>query len=397
MAVLMNTEELIIEGSQQKGIQEKAEFPITESDGLIEKYTDPASRDRFLKIVDLLVSTVCCVSGSGLNCSNWYPRKVMDDLEYDSRQHWSDRSSDLGYVPNLDWALATTAFVGNISAFKAILNNFNNSDKTLQLSPQYSYRNIHQPWVTYRHPTSGPTWVSALTVAIRKNNYELAVLLLETCDNLVNEYTLVPPHENALETACQQGSLQMVDLVLDPRWGLDYASWHAYYAVQNAARCSCLREGPTNCDERIAIIHTLLPLLSPERDCQKLKNEVLKQACKWGCMSLVRMLVEDLDAQPANFDGVALSAAAMHGHVEIMEYLLNRTTRHLSPFFPAYMIEFMETGADRDMMVYLEGTKSFILSYGALEPAKAQYLLIAAKKRNCPKVVDLLRRGGVSD
>ncbi|MBA7496214.1 hypothetical protein ES702_06813 [subsurface metagenome] len=397
VAVLMNTKEFVVEGDVEEANLKSVKYPITETDGLIEKYTDPASRSHFLKIVELLAATVCCVSGSGLSCSNWYPRRVIDDLEHDSRQFWKDRASDLFYVPNLDWAFAATAFVGNKQAFKAILSTFHTSDGNLHLSPQYAHRTaLPHPFLQiYRH--TEPMWVSALTVAIRKGDYELATLLLSNCPNLVNAYTLVPPHENALEIACQQGSMQMVDLILDPRWGLDYTSWHAYYAVQHAACCSCARNGTAACDERIAIIHTLLPLISSERDSRKLQNEVLRQACKWGCMTIVRTMVEELDAQPANFDGMALGCAAMQGHVEVMEYLLNHTAGHLSPLFPVYMVEFVEAGADRDMIAHLAERKSFILTYGALEPAKAQYLLTAAKAKNCPKVVELLRRGGVGD
>lgn len=395
MAVLMNIEELVIEDTFQKDFCGLVQL----KEGLFESYTDPESRKRFLKIAGLLVETALYVSGPELRYVAWHPEQCADGLPLAPEDDWSSPwTKDTFHGLNLDWALATAVMVNNKAALNAILKATRTFDGYVILSNAIDLSNfLTAADINWKYDDRGPAWANALAVAVRKGDYELATLLMDNCIYLVNAYTTVPPHESALEIACQQGSLQMVDMILDPCRGLDYTSWHAFYAVQMAARCSCTRDGLANCEERLFIICLLLDLQSPERDCQKLKNEVLRQACKWGCMTLVRALIEDMGAEPANMRDAALGCAATHGHVEVMEYLLNCDPKHLSLFFAVYSIEFNEAAADLGMMRYLEGSKASILADGPLEPVKAQYLLSAAKARACPKVVDLLTRGGVHD
>lgn len=396
IAVLMNVKEFQIENAGSNTFKDVVQY----SDGLYKSYTDPDSRKRFLQIANLLVETTLCVSGPDLRYMSWRPDTCCgDNLPHDLHGDWSNPwTLETFHGLNLDWALATAVMMDDLPTLKAILKSTRTFDGHVILSDTVDATEFTTAAdVGWRYDDRGPPWSNALAVAMRKGDYKLATLLMDNYINLVNSYTTVPPHESALEIACQQGSLQMVDLVLDPCRGLDYTSWHAFYAVQMAARCSCPEDGPGTCEERLFIIRLLLDLQSPHRDHQKLKNEVLRQACKWGCMTLVRALVEDIGAQPASLHEKALACAATHGHVEVMEYLLDCDTRHFSLFFAVYDIEFIEIAADREMIVYMENTNASILASGPLEPVKAQYLLTIAKAKDCRKVVDLLSHGGIPD
>lgn len=401
MAVLMNTKEFIIEGVCHKGFKDI----VQESDGFLQAYEEPGSRVRFTKIAQLLAATVVDVGGTDLllasiteptSWANFFGQGLPLPASASVRRN-NVRILD----PDISWAIATAAFVRDTSTievlWKSATYQYGKLDLTFNIGNQAYYPDSNRFW-TYHLDKNA--CVNGLSIAIRSGDYKLATFLLQRRPDVVNAYTSVPPHESALEIACRTGSFQMVDLILDRRWGLDYTSWHVFYAIQKAAYCPCLQQqessnkdlssSASSCDERMAIIHTLLPLQGAERNPQRSQNNILRQACKWGCMTIIRAIIDDFGTQPANFDAMALAAAAAHGHVQVMEYLLGRATGHFSLPFAAYSLEFVDAAADRAMLAHFQETNAFILRHGPLEPAKLQYLLTVARDKNCPRVIDLL-------
>ncbi len=141
---------------------------------------------------------------------------------------------------------------------------------------------------------------------------------------------------------------------------------------------------------------------TPIGHVQTWKPRLLAEACAWGCM-IITCKILDTGADPNLrrylYPGqaslvLALIYAASHGHVELMEYLLERGARHVYLLSKLNSIPFIEAAANPDMMAYLSNLDASILDHGPLEQSKAEFILKTATAMDYRRVIKLLVRAG---
>ena len=373
VGVLMGTPELRFADIDGDG--------AVESDGFLEDHVDVASQARLLKIVDSMTAAFICFAGIeqaslvfldfGKEPGAWFVRNCHNPLE---------------------WATAVAVFREEFPTARALLAMY--VPTNIKNGPRCEAGRYRLPGV--------------LSLAVKNCSCEMVTLLLEHGAN-VNQEVYMAPLDTPLRVACQRGSLGMVKMILSPGWGLreggDFLHkdkfgvqpdfWHWGVAISYAARCPCTHRDSKDCDERIAIINLLISR-KKIADIQDLMARVLAVACTWGCKSITRMLL-DTGTCPNSIGpyGIpALLCAAIHGHVELMEFLLERGAPHLSIFFPPNSLWFYEEAANADMMKYLYDRGAAIMKWGPLDQAKAEFILGTAAEKNCSRVIELLVRAG---
>lgn len=380
----------------------KPKNKVRREDGFLTLYTDSCSRQRFLRIVDALIETALSICDIRAWWTIVHVRSFdVQNVDWMSTQWRTDMrdTKEAKCGLSLDWALTTAVRTSDMSTVETILRSEREGDECVILTDAVAPSDSS---LVKDEESSYPRQISprenALAAAVSKRNCRLITLFIHQMNRDLTVSDQRDAFKHAFKVALYQGSLEMVDLLLDPSHGLACPKAWATQDIVRLVQCPCTRNGLRLCEDRLIILRKLLSL--PDSTIyrhQRSKNELLGRACIWGCLPLVRGLVEEVGAQPADFREKPLTCAAMHGHVEVMEYLLTRDTRHRSLFFSVYQVRCLEKAADLDMMQYLRRWRTDILIQGPLEPFRLEYLLVAAKSKGCHRVVDLLTRGGVKD
>ncbi|KIX06172.1 uncharacterized protein Z518_04146 [Rhinocladiella mackenziei CBS 650.93] len=287
-----------------------AEDMACESKGYLEDHPDTSSQGRLIRTVESLTLTLIFSEGS---------EGVINLL---------NGAGSRRQIDSLEWATATAVFLDDLPTAKALLPTYARIQP--DEGPELVLRGNGEDSEDFAR-----TYMSdVLCLAIKKCSYEMISLVLENKAD-VNVDRPEPPHETPLQVACQRGSLRLVQLILNPRWELNDACGddptpQYLLAISYAAQCRCSHGGTQQCHERMAIISLLINRRSIP-DIRTLRQHVFAEACTWDCPNIARMMLEagaSLDARGPQYTS-ALILAASHGHVELMEYLLERGATHL--------------------------------------------------------------------
>jgi hypothetical protein len=122
---------------------------------------------------------------------------------------------------------------------------------------------------------------------------------------------------NALVQACTDGHEKIVDLLLEPRYGIKKKGSQYEQAVLNAAR--------GRPDEGYGHIRILQSLLTKGEfpNLQKLRRNILGEACYWGREDVVRLMLQHLTSVRFCWRGQKpLNIALSRKHESIVQLLL---------------------------------------------------------------------------
>ncbi|KAL9112234.1 MAG: hypothetical protein Q9227_003352 [Pyrenula ochraceoflavens] len=374
VAFLMQTPELLFPDTD-------ASTAVT-SHGSIEEHHDPSTHQRFTRIVDLLTRTVIYSEGLA---------EVARLLKDHRRPDWFWRSTS----DPLEWAVAVAVFNEDLTLTRTLVPTW--ARIGLDEGPQLSQELVVKDEDMGETFWYGRSYMSnVLCLAMRKSNYDIVSFLLENKAD-VNGDRPKPPYETPLSTACQRGSLDLIQLLLKPCWELSKQSTSYCEAIPCAARCIVHHGEHRECDERNAIIDLLMKHFRPS-EVEKVGVSALSEACTWGCKDIAVRTLDALAIATANaqstykYTSTAIKHAAAHGHVELLEYLLQRANSLRVPrlFFPINRVRFSEAAAHSEMVAHLIKHKATIMQFGPLDPIRADFILHVAAKKNCAKTMCFL-------
>jgi ankyrin repeat protein len=205
----------------------------------------------------------------------------------------------------LEWAIVTAAFLNNLTAVQTLLGLLLPGRRTMLLT-------------------------NPLRMVVRMGYYDMVLLLLDNGADINGSFAFdkwACGHGTALEQASLAGSIQVVELLLNPHYQLKTFGPAYEEGILKAAKCRDANTVGRNSYKSIIRI-----LLDRGRwvNLPLLRSKIMCEACHFGREDIVRMMLDDgADGEAKRHDGrTPLYIAAEMGHAGIVQLLLSRGVRH---------------------------------------------------------------------